>query len=74
MLCQSVAAVLAAILAVLALTQRIEVWHVYVIALALEGMNRRQRHDLVAVICEPSLVGRSLALAFRVAEVPEEQA
>ena len=30
MLCQSVAAVLAAVLAVLALSQRIEVWHVYV--------------------------------------------
>jgi MFS family permease len=35
MLCQSAAALLAAVLAVLALTQRIEVWHVYGIALAL---------------------------------------
>lgn len=35
MLCQSAAALLAAVLAVLALTQRVEVWHVYGIALAL---------------------------------------
>ena len=35
MLCQSVAAVLAATLAALALSHRIEVWHVYAIALAL---------------------------------------
>ncbi|HET9348065.1 MAG TPA: MFS transporter, partial [Arthrobacter sp.] len=45
MLCQSVAAVLAAILAVLALSQRIEVWHVYVIALAL---------GLVTVLDQPA--------------------
>lgn len=45
MLCQSVAAVLAAALAVLALTGRIEVWHVYVIALAL---------GLVTVLDQPA--------------------
>ena len=45
MLCQSVAAVLAAILAVLALSQRIEVWHVYVIALVL---------GLVTVLDQPA--------------------
>jgi len=45
MLCQSVAAVLAGILAALALSQRIEVWHVYVIALAL---------GLVTVLDQPA--------------------
>lgn len=45
MLCQSVAAVLAAALAVLALTGRIEVWHVYAIALAL---------GLVTVLDQPA--------------------
>jgi len=45
MLCQSVAAVLAAALAVLALTQRIEVWHVYTIALTL---------GLVTVLDQPA--------------------
>ncbi len=45
MLCQSVAAVLAALLAVLALTQRIEVWHVYAIALTL---------GLVTVLDQPA--------------------
>jgi len=34
-ICQSAAAVLAAVLAVLSLSQRVEVWHVYVIALVL---------------------------------------
>ncbi|MEQ4568158.1 MFS transporter [Paenarthrobacter sp. CAP02] len=34
-ICQSAAAVLAALLAVLSLSQRVEVWHVYAIALAL---------------------------------------
>lgn len=45
MLCQSVAAVLAAVLAVLALRQQIEVWHVYSIALVL---------GLVTVLDQPS--------------------
>lgn len=45
MLCQSVAAVLAATLAGLALTQRIEVWHVYTIALVL---------GLVTVLDQPA--------------------
>jgi len=45
MLCQSMAAVLAAALAVLALTGRIEVWHVYAIALAL---------GLVTVLDQPA--------------------
>ncbi|MEQ4520371.1 MFS transporter [Pseudarthrobacter sp. B907] len=45
MLCQSVAAVLAALLAGLALSQRIEVWHVYVIALTL---------GLVTVLDQPA--------------------
>lgn len=44
-LCQSVAAVLAAALAVLALSQRIEVWHVYAIALVL---------GLVTVLDQPA--------------------
>ncbi|MCZ9882948.1 MFS transporter [Arthrobacter sp. B2a2-09] len=44
-LCQSVAACLAAILAVLALSQRIEVWHVYVIAFVL---------GLVTVLDQPA--------------------
>ncbi|MEC5192224.1 MULTISPECIES: MFS transporter [unclassified Arthrobacter] len=44
-LCQSAAAVLAAILALLALSQRIEVWHVYAIALAL---------GLVTVLDQPA--------------------
>ncbi|MFE5836482.1 MFS transporter [Arthrobacter sp. NPDC056493] len=44
-LCQSAAAVLAAALAVLALTGRIEVWHVYVIALVL---------GLVTVLDQPA--------------------
>ena len=45
MLCQSVAAVLAALLAGLALSQRIEVWHVYAIALTL---------GLVTVLDQPA--------------------
>lgn len=45
MLCQSAAAVLAAVLAVLALSQQIEVWHVYVIALLL---------GLVTVLDQPA--------------------
>lgn len=45
MLCQAVAAVLATILAVLALTHRIEVWHVYAIALTL---------GLVTVLDQPA--------------------
>ncbi|MEZ2390588.1 MFS transporter [bacterium RCC_150] len=44
-LCQSVAACLAAALAILALGQRIEVWHVYVIALVL---------GLVTVLDQPA--------------------
>lgn len=44
-LCQGVAAVLAAALAVLALSQRIEVWHVYAIALLL---------GLVTVLDQPA--------------------
>lgn len=44
-LCQSVAALLAAALAVLALSQRIEVWHVYSIALVL---------GLVTVLDQPA--------------------
>jgi MFS family permease len=44
-LCQAVAAVLAAALAVLALSQRIEVWHVYSIALVL---------GLVTVLDQPA--------------------
>ena len=44
-LCQSVAAVLAAALAALALSQRIEVWHVYAIALLL---------GLVTVLDQPA--------------------
>ena len=45
MLCQCVAAVLAALLAGLALSQRIEVWHVYAIALTL---------GLVTVLDQPA--------------------
>ncbi len=45
MLCQAAAAVLAALLAGLALTQRIEVWHVYAIALTL---------GLVTVLDQPA--------------------
>ncbi|WP_445155916.1 MFS transporter [Arthrobacter sp. Hor0625] len=45
MLCQSVAAVLAAALAVLALTHQIQVWHVYAIALIL---------GLVTVLDQPA--------------------
>lgn len=45
MLCQSAAAVLAAILAVLALSRQIEVWHVYSIALVL---------GLVTVLDQPA--------------------
>ncbi|XAS67215.1 MFS transporter [Micrococcaceae bacterium Sec5.7] len=45
MLCQSVAAVLAATLAVLALSQQIQVWHVYAIALVL---------GLVTVLDQPA--------------------
>ena len=44
-ICQSVAAVLAAALAILALSQRIEVWHVYTIALVL---------GLVTVLDQPA--------------------